>query len=49
MVEVDGGSIDSGWSYDDASNLVVFDEGLADSIAPGAEIVIRYGIASSCE
>jgi hypothetical protein len=49
VVEVDGGSIDSGWSYDDASNLVVFDEGLADSIAPGAEIVIRYGIASSCE
>ncbi len=48
-VEIDGVVTTDGWSYDDASNMVVFDEDLANSVPAGTAVTISYGISSSCE
>ncbi len=48
-VEVGGSAATSGWSYDAASNMVVFGDELADSVPAGSTVVVSYGIASSCE
>jgi hypothetical protein len=49
VIEIDGTEQASGWRYDAASNLVIFGDELADQVDPGAEVVIHYGIAGSCE
>ncbi len=48
-VSIEGTEQSAGWSYDPHANAVVFDESLAESAGGGSEVVIAYGLASSCE